>query len=379
MPNQVAIVVLLLTAMMAAAQDEATVSNDLERLRERIGVIQQQVRQSLTERDELTARLAASEREIGTITRRIRDTENEIAAVDERLKELQLEQVALEAGLAQQRQGLADQLRAAYAMGRQSRLKLWLNQDDPALLGRNLAYYRYFNRARVKAIDRVVAQLRRLVQVRAQIVDERAALAGLGEQLAREHELKAQGLAERRQALAALDRQLASRRQELGAMEAERSRLENLLEQLRDAFADIPEELEAREFATRRGTLAWPVAGRLLRGPGQAKEGALHASGALIAASDGAEVTAVAAGRVAFADWLRGFGLLTIIDHGDGYMSLYAFNESLFKDVGDWVTAGDLLGLVGRSGGREETALYFELRHQGKPVDPRPWFAAARP
>ena len=147
-----------------------------------------------------------------------------------------------------------------------------------------------------------------------------------------------------------------------------------LLEQLRDAVADIPRQVDdTRPFAGRRGQLGRPLAGSVLAAFGGKLPDGRGSDGWLVAGTAGAEVRAVAPGRVAFSDWLKGYGLLVIVDHGDGWMSLYAFNDALLKDVGDWVRAGDPLATVGSSGGQGRPALYFELRRNGQPQDPKPW------
>ena len=177
-------------------------------------------------------------------------------------------------------------------------------------------------------------------------------------------------------ALASLERTFTDQGARLAALGKDEKDLVALLERLRDAIADIPKVLAGAEpLSTRRGRVPWPVEGRVLQGFGTTAPDGRAVEGLLIGARAGADVQAIAHGRIAYADWLKGYGLLAIVDHGDGFMSLYAHNEALLKDVGDWVDAGDALATVGASGGRSEPGVYFELRRDGQPVDPAAWLA----
>ncbi|MDX1570207.1 MAG: peptidoglycan DD-metalloendopeptidase family protein [Xanthomonadales bacterium] len=363
----------------AAAQDKAEVDARLEAVTAQIEALERQLASRRREQDALGSELADIETELGAIARRQRATRGELAAAEARLAELEAEHGRLERELDSSREQLAAQLRSAYAMGRQGYLKMLLNQEDPALLGRVMAYYDYFNRARLAQIGAVIEQLRQVAAVREEIDRTRANLVRINADLDAQAQRHQEHRRERQQILASINARIARGEQSLDEAQAEQDRLEALLKELQAAFADIPTTLDARPFDARRGQLAWPVDGPFVLGPGQAKSGGMHRAGALIGAPAGSEVRAVSRGRVAYADWLRGFGLLTILDHGDGYMSLYAFNESLFKDIGDWVESGELLAVVGDSGGRTEPGLYFELRKDGRPIDLAGWFASPRP
>ena len=175
---------------------------------------------------------------------------------------------------------------------------------------------------------------------------------------------------ERRRLLATLEATLKDQQSRIAALGKDEKGLLTLIEKLRDVFADIPKQIAGAEpFAQQRGRLIWPLRGT--SAAAAVDDGDGH--GLLIAAAEGAEVRAVSHGRIVFADWLRGYGLLLIVDHGEGYLSLYGCNETLLKDVGDWVDAGELVATSGASGGRRTAGLYFELRHDGKPMDARAW------
>ncbi|MEM9301365.1 MAG: peptidoglycan DD-metalloendopeptidase family protein [Pseudomonadota bacterium] len=369
---------LVVFASHVAAQTAEEVAGEIEAVRESIAGLEQALAVQRAERSTVEAELARAEQAIGDATRRLRALEIDRRAAALRLRELETERTETSEALARQQDVLAEQLRAAYALGRQSRLKLWLSQGDPGRVARAIGYFDFIETARSERIRQVATQLERL----AVLERETAATAGRLEALVRatgvEREERVAAREERSTALASLAADIARRGGELVALQEQQAQLEALLLEIQSAFADIPDALAGRDFATLTGELAWPAAGRLSARPGQTKAG-LQTWGAIIAAEGGSPVSAIAPGRVAYADWLRGLGLLTIIDHGQGYLSLYAFNESLLRDVGDWVVTGEQIGVVGTSGGREEPALYFELRRDGQPVDPRPWFANGTP
>jgi len=311
---------------------------------------------------------------------RLQALDGELADTSRQLGALRADAQRHRADLRTQRTTLAGQLRAAYAMGRREYIKLLLNQEDVATAGRIVAYYDYFNRARVKRIDAIADTLQKLQTVEQAIVHKTEELEELRtEQSARKRELEA-GRKARGAILAKLDREIRDDTQRLQRLVDDERRLNQLLEGLQPLLSDLPSELGDRQpFPKLKGALAWPSGGRLLARYGAPRKlGKLKWSGVLIGAREGEGVHAIYHGRVAFADWLRGFGLLLIIDHGDGYMSLYGQNQSLHKNVGDWVEAGDVIARVGSSGGARRTGLYFEIRHNGKPTNPATWCKSRR-
>jgi septal ring factor EnvC (AmiA/AmiB activator) len=269
-------------------------------------------------------------------------------------------------------------MRAAYSIGRQEPLKLLLNQEDPALAGRMFAYYGYFGRARAGQIKAIADDVQRLAELTTELDAEDAELARLEQQQRAELSELEHARVQRSAVLAGLEAESRTRAQNLERLRAQQSGLEQLLKELRAAMERFP--LEANDaFAKLRGKLAWPVKGHLVARFGDARAGGVRWDGVLVATERGAPVKAVFDGRVIYADWLPGLGLLAIVDHGDGYLSLYGHNERLYKAAGDRVAAGEALAGAGDSGGSGRTELYFEIRKGGKPVDPRPWFRAADP
>jgi septal ring factor EnvC (AmiA/AmiB activator) len=371
---------LWLVAAPAAAQDadrakkEAAAEQRLSALRQQIKAITAEQREGEGERAAASRELRTADAKVNESVRALRRTEAAIATSEIELQRLQAQQATLEAGLSQQREALATLVRSAYALGRHEQLKLLLAQDRMADLARVLAYHRYFQDDRQQRITGLIGELRELAAVATQIDDQRQVLeAARSRQQADLAELEKQR-GERAAVLATLEAGFKDRAARLAALGRDEKTVVRLLEQLRDAVADIPRQVDdTRPFASRRGQLGRPLAGTVLAAFGGRLPDGRGSDGLLIAGTAGAEVRAVAPGRVAFSDWLKGYGLLTIVDHGDGWMSLYAFNDALLKDVGDWVRAGDPLATVGSSGGQGRPALYFELRRNGQPQDPKPW------
>ncbi len=362
----------ILLCSTAAASDPAELEARLEQLRAEIEQIQTRLDADLADRDELQLALARTERRVAEAERERRATIAAMTEAEERIEEIEQRMGAITVEISEVSEVLAAQLRLAHQQGGQSRLKLLLNQDDPRELARQMAYHGYLSRARM-------ALLEELERLRQQFRDSRRTL---GRELARLGELEIQqrealgelqaARLERDRALETLQASIASRTDQLAAMEADAAELEVLIEELERALRDIPMDIEVPSILGLQGQLPMPVEGPLRRRFGDERSGELRWNGWLIGAAEGSAVRAVAHGRVAYADWLRGYGMLLIIDHGDGVMSLYGHNESLFLQVGDWVAAGDEIAAVGESGGAEP-GLYFELRRDGRPVNPGAW------
>jgi septal ring factor EnvC (AmiA/AmiB activator) len=375
-----AILILVTLARPVAAAQGAEQGLDRAEAESRLG-------QVLAEIDQLKTSLESSRTEQRKEQDRLRNLDLRIQQANGDLRQLQEQKTAQQqeletllrqrseylAQLEQRMDQLAEQLRRSYRNSRQSRIQLVLNQDDPGRLGRLLAYYDYFARAQAdriallrsalttlevmqQSIDRQLSQLERLR------AEQQAALEGLGAQ--RE---------QRQVLLAELASQIGSGASRLQELERNRQDLEALIERLTDVLADIPPDLGHRVGVEKqKGRLPMPVQGPVKHAYGQSRGGVLNWQGWLIGAKAGTEVAAIAYGRVAFADWLRGYGLLIIVDHGQGYMSLYGYNESLLHDAGAWVEPGDPISIVGTNPGNEQ-GLYFELRKGGKAIDPAGW------
>ena len=357
------------------ARKEAQAQQRLESLRAQIKKIAAEQRSVDAERGEATRELRAADATVSEAVRALRRTEAGIATQELELQQLEARQAELEVGLADQREALAALVRSAYALGRHEQLKLLLAQDRMSDLARVLAYHRYFQADRQQRITGLMAELRELAAVAQQITDQRQILEAARLQQQTELTALESQRGERAGVLAALESKFKDRAARLATLGRDEKSVLKLLEQLQDAVADIPRQVDDnRPFATRRGQLGRPLAGSVLAAFGGRLPDGRSSDGLLIAGTAGAEVRAAAPGRVAYSDWLKGYGLLVILDHGDGWMSLYAFNDALLKDVGDWVRSGEPLATVGSSGGQGRPALYFELRRNGQPQDPKPWF-----
>jgi septal ring factor EnvC (AmiA/AmiB activator) len=346
----------------------------LEAVRDQIARIARQVSQGQAERDRLTRQLHATEKSVGEAQSALDDLRRQRQAGAARRAELEAQRRQREADLASSRSELAGQLRAAYLIGREEPLKLLLNQGDPAQAGRMFAYYSYFGRARALKIQAIEADLQQIRQLDGQLQAQDEKLAGL--QQAQQTQVSAlqQARSHRMQVLASISAQTQTRAARLARLRQQRSDLESLLAQLRRATASLPPESLGRSpFAHLRGKLPRPVIGRIIESFGEERAGGLKWQGDLFATERDAPVHAVSQGRVVYADWLAGLGLLIIVDHGDGYMSLYGHNARLYESVGQHVAAGQTIAAAGDSGGSTRPELYFEIRREGKPVDPRVW------
>jgi len=356
----------------AAQEHEAR--QKLDTVRAEIKALAEQQRQTEGERGEAAKALRTKETELAEVAKDVHTLDEKLAAQQADLDKLDAERAKLETALKSQRDALAALLRSAYALGRNEELKLLLQQNDVAAIARVLAYNRYFQRARVGRIDQLSVDLEDLAKVQDSIRTKTAELASTRDARAAEGAKLETERTEREKLVDELDAKLKEQGARAAALGKDEKALASLIEKLRDVFADIPKQLSGAEpFASQRGRLAWPVPGKIARGFGAADESGRKSSGLLIAAKSGTAVHAVSHGRVVFADWLRGYGLMIIVDHGDGYLSLYGCNETLLKDVGDWVNAGETLATSGASGGQKTPGLYFEVRAKGQPVDPKAW------
>jgi septal ring factor EnvC (AmiA/AmiB activator) len=359
----------------APALNRVAAESKLGEVLQEIGRLTAQLEASRTEHRKEQDALRQLDLQIQQVNRDLRALEARRLGHEEELAELEVQRGKYLAGLRQRMDRLAEQLQAAYRSRRQSKMKLVLNQDDPRLLGRMLAYYEYFNHAQVQQISLLREALTRLEVMQQSIDRELERLASLtSEQRALLGHLNGQRQ-ERESLLAELDRQLGNDESRLQELERNRRDLETLIERLTDVLADIPADLGSRVgVEQQKGRLPMPVAGPVKNAYGQSRDGGLSWQGWLIGTEPGTEVSAVAYGRIAFADWLRGYGLLIIIDHGHGFMSLYGHNESLLLEVGAWVEPGEAISVVGANPGSDQ-GLYFELRRGGKAIDPAGWLA----
>jgi septal ring factor EnvC (AmiA/AmiB activator) len=374
--------ILVFCASATLAQDNpAKAEAELKAVRSQIDKVRAQMERDAGRRDKLSRELEETEKSVSSARGELESVRRELAEHAARRADLAGKRRKEEAALERDREALAGQIRAAHMIGDREPLKLLLNQRDPAQAGRVLAYYQYFGRARASQIAAINAHIAELQSLDEALGAEEQRLAAL-EEAQRTEVSRLQSARERRgRALKSLEAEAKNRARELQRLKDQQSGLEKLVRELRRALERIDQfPTDSKDaFAKLRGKLAWPVSGRLLASYGQTRAGGVKWDGLLVSGTQGSPVRAVYHGRVVYADWLSGLGLLTILDHGDGYLSLYGHNERLYKEVGEKVSAGDTLGTMGDSGGRQTPALYFEIRKAGRPIDPRPWFRSAAP
>ena len=351
---------------------------ELKALKSEIEKVSSQVRNDKAAKDRLARELRTAEMSVSEVRKSLddlREQRNENARKRAALAE---DKRKRQADLDRERESLAGQLRAAYLIGSEEPLKLLLNQKDPSRAGRMFAYYSYFGRARAEQIDRINRNLSEIDQLDRDMAAADERLAGI--EAARKADLGKldSARAQRGKVLASLQAEAKERAESLDRMKREQGALEKLLTELKRAIQRFPPD-NSTEFGRLRGKLAWPVQGRLMARFGETRGGTVKWDGVLLSVERGAEVRAVYSGRVLYSDYLTGLGLLTIVDHGDGYLSLYGHNDRLYKAAGDRVSSGEPIAAAGDSGGRNQPELYFEIRKGGRPVDPAPWFKSNKP
>ena len=416
MPRTFLALALLCLLGPAVADDRAAARQQIEAARQDINELQKLLKQIEQQKSGVQKQLQTTESEMGQLEKQVDTLQQEIDRSEAELERLNEEKTTLEGARLEQQRLIGLQARAAYQNGRQEYLKLLLNQQNPEKFSRTITYYDYLNRARLEQLDSFNETLRQLANVEADIETEQTVLAEKKDGLLERRDQLAEVRKERQQALAKLNSDLSSREQKLQARRQEQAQFERVLKTIEETLARQAREAEeARQhallaerqreqqrqaagaapapsgptvssaggnfggpFSQAKGKLPWPVDGRLVARYGTPRGGDARTKwdGVLIGASVGTQVRAVHGGRVVFADWLRGAGLLVILDHGNGYLSLYGHNQSLLRDAGDIVKAGDPIATVGTSGGQETAALYFAIRQQGRPSDPAQWCRA---
>jgi septal ring factor EnvC (AmiA/AmiB activator) len=405
-----AIIFLTLLLTPAVADEKTDAKKQLDAARADVSELKQLLEKLQQEKSGVQKDLKKTESEMGQLEKQVKGLQQDLKQSEEEIQRLDSEKKKLEGARLEQQRLIGIQARAAYQSGRQEYVKLLLNQQNPEKFSRTLTYYDYLSEARMEQLDAFNETLRQLANVELEIVshqtqllEQKSALDGRREQLASVRK-------ERQLALAKLSKEYSARDKKLKAREQEQANLARVLKTIEETLARQAREAEAarqqallaeREqprspsipatgplvssgagfggpFAKARGKLPWPVNGQLVARYGTPRGGDARTKwdGVLIGAPAGSQVHAVHGGRVVFADWLRGAGLLVILDHGNGYLSLYGHNQSLLKDAGDVVKAGEAISTVGNSGGQDTSALYFAIRQQGRPIDPAQWCRA---
>ena len=377
----------MMPALCAAAAAPATTARteELKQLRGRIDALQKRLAASEETKSEAADALRESEHAISETNRKLRELAGQQREIREQLTAMRSQSRRMSAEIEAQQERFARLLYQQYTGAQPDALKLLLNREDPNRIARELHYLTHLSRARANLIRGLRSNLGQLTEITQATQQQSAELTAIhAEQQTQRQRLEAKKRA-RKDVLVKVSRQIDKQRREISTLKQNENRLARLVEQLSQMLSRsrpaavrnerLPDAAgDGSPFAQLKGRLTLPVRGELRsRFGGPREDSGLSWKGLFIAAPAGQEIKAIAAGRVVFADWLRGFGNLLIIDHGDGYMSLYGNNESLYKRVGDPAQGGETVAAAGNSGGNTDSGLYFEIRHQGKAFDPLGW------
>ena len=351
----------------------------LEQIRSRIEHKQQSLSQATDKKNDLQTTLMDVDTKISQATRRLHQIRKNYTQQQQQYDQLLIQVNAKQAELTTEKQHLAQLLRSAFQINRHGDLRLVLGQQNPAQLPRMMRYHQYFNQQRAHRIATVNAIIEQQQQARDQLTQQTQALERLQAQRTQELAELTRFKSQKQQVLANITTAIKNDANLLEQLQKDEKSLLGILQSLTRRPVAFPLDSDKnKRFSTLQGKLPWPSTGALVARFGQAR-GDQRWSGVMISAKQGNQVKAIASGRVAFADWLRGYGLLMIIDHGEDYMSLYGHTQSIYKDTGEWVEAGETIALVGDSGGQIQSGLYFEIRKAGKPLNPAKWCAGKSP
>ncbi|MBX9705660.1 MAG: peptidoglycan DD-metalloendopeptidase family protein [Gammaproteobacteria bacterium] len=367
------VVVALLSVFSAsyAADKLADNKKQLTQISQQIASAQHDLQQTLAQETSLQQALQKAEQSIGSLSTRIHSINDQIKKNDTQLKKSQQQEQRYQNQLNSQRAALAKQLQFAYQDSRESDLKILLNQENPYQLSRILTYYQYMAQAHLQAIQAINDTITQLQQTQVDIKQNTEQLKKLRQdRLSQQNDLQS-SKAKRQKVLKQIHSKAQTQSQRLTTLISNKRALENVIQQLRNQQASTP--FIGKNFAAAKGRMSWPTAGRITRTFNTVTIQDMHYNGVFIKAATDQPIHSVAPGKVVFANWLKGFGLLMIVDHGNGYMTLYAHCNSLYKGVGDVVSPSDTIATVGDSGGEDETGLMFQIRYNGKAIDPSKW------
>jgi len=369
---------LLLGISPAFAQSDSNTQARLDRLHSQIKELRQDVDQTREQRDSRRQQLRSVEKRIGALHLEQRKSQQQQTQLQQKLQQLKQQQKLSEQLLNQQQEQLKQLSRLRHQQGQQGLLKLLLSQQDISSLGRNSQYLQYFNTAQLEILTSLNDELQNLQQLQQQGEEHQKQLDQGAQQLQQQQQQLDKEQQQRKQVLSGVSQQLKNKEARLRQLLEDAKHLEQLLQRI--AKETKKRTLKSKKFTQLKGKLPWPAKGKLSAKFGQSRNlGELTWEGVLISAPMGNNVRAVAEGEVVFSDWLRGYGLLLIVDHGQGYLTLYGHNQSLNKQVGDRVKQSEVIASIGNSGGNSEPGLYFEVRKKGNPVNPKHWCRGSHP
>ena len=360
----------------AVVDDAGLAEQNLAEVRSRIVALEKEFQKQTERRGATELELQKAERSESGLRRRLADTNGQLTTSREKLESLQNEAKDMQSEVRVYQAELEQQLRLAYVAGQDGWLQMILSERDPIQMGRELVYYSYIARQRHGLMDAVRDKLAQLDETRLSMEREEERLSEIQRDERERLKQISQAREERHLALADINKGIATQSDQITRLQGEAESLEALVAELTRVLADLPIN-DSTRFVDRKGQMNWPADGRLTRKFGQSKaDGHLRWDGVLLAAGAGTEVRAVHHGRVVFSDWLSGMGLLVVVEHGDGYLTLYGHNQDVVSEVGEWVNPDSVIAHVGDSGGQATSGLYFAIRKNGQPVDPHSWIAA---
>jgi len=367
-------------ASSRALIDDPSISPEkLQALKNKISRVSTWINRAENQKNSVEKALHDSEQKISLVSKEIHGVRKKIANSLYKIQSLRKTGAKLNLSVKKQQSYLQQQIRITYLLGRQPVLKILLNQDNPQNLSRMLNYYDYFNKARTQQITQYRNSIKQLADIRKQIINENKTLTQTRASLLKKRNILKLNQITRQNVLVHLSKSILSQSIKLKKYNSNRNHLEVLLKKVEKALTNLSLPNENLPFNLLRGKLTLPVRGRIIERYGSnTSNRKIRSKGIFILAPENAEVHAVYYGRVVFSNWIRGYGLIIIIDHGGGYMTLYGHNNSLLKSTGDWVHTGETIALAGDSGGANKTGLYFELRKNGKARNPTGWFRHRR-
>lgn len=343
--------------------------NELATLQQQIKATEQKLRQQQRELADAEKTLQQADRLLADASAKVLATEQELVQIQQQERQLLAEQQSLAEQFRQQEALLAEQIKSAYSLGKHDYAKLLLNQQDTSKLERVLAYYQYFNQARLTQLAEINQIVSQLQQVISSLSEKQQQLQATLATLQQQQQQHLQAKQQQQQSVQQLQALLLQQGSELDYLRQNEQGLQVTIEQLRRQT----QTLQLTGLDQEKGKLQWPTQGRLLQRFGERRQGGISARGIVIQGNEGNPVSAIADGRVIYADWLKGYGWVIVLDHGAGFMSLYGHNQNLLKQPGDYIRAGDSIALIGASGGQSSSGLYFEIRNKGEAVDPAHW------
>jgi len=365
----------LLIGFSHASDDKEQYQNKLDNIRSTINKVEDNLENDKSQRGKLQRELRKLDKKIASLSKEIAYTNHLVTSNKKALESLKIELKSLEKSLKLQKDSLSQQVKAAYVMGKHETAKLLLNQQNAIEMGHAFIYYQYLNKTRSHQILEYNLLVQEKTALKDKITTKTEALAELKKNQFRQKTRFSANRSKRNKLIAQLDTKILSSEDTLLSLQSHRKKIEDLLISLGEVLADIPTKpANEKPFTSLKGKHPWPVAGRITNKYGTKRARSdLKWNGVVLSMEYGAEVHAISRGRVIYADWLQAYGFITIIDHGSGFMSLYGYNQNLLKEPGDWVNTGDVIATVGDSGGQQKSGLYFEIRKQGKPVNPKKW------